>query len=156
MSDKKNINFDDDNYDLPVDNDVFVDVEKDIVKKKTDLNPWEKIKIASERHGVEIRKPRSSCKKCYGRGYIGVDVNTEMPVPCDCIFTKANKEKNKENVMVDNYKNRRRLKLLRKKSSYKKQAIKDNIIEDKKIKADLLKAGTEMALKKKAREDKND
>lgn len=32
------------------------------------------------------RMPKASCRKCYGRGYIGKDLKTNQYVPCSCVL----------------------------------------------------------------------
>lgn len=31
-------------------------------------------------------EPKSNCKKCYGRGYIGKNVKTHLKVSCNCLY----------------------------------------------------------------------
>lgn len=33
-----------------------------------------------------LKKPNTSCKKCYGRGYIGRSVDRQLYDPCSCII----------------------------------------------------------------------
>jgi hypothetical protein len=34
-------------------------------------------------HKVKVPfPPNSKCKKCYGRGYVGYDVKSKLPMPC--------------------------------------------------------------------------
>lgn len=42
-------------------------------------------------------KPKSSCRHCYGRGYIGTDTHTKKKILCRCVqksFAKAEKVRN--------------------------------------------------------------
>jgi hypothetical protein len=32
------------------------------------------------------REPKDNCKKCHGRGHIGINIRTNEYVPCDCVF----------------------------------------------------------------------
>lgn len=57
--------------------------------ERIELNPLEKIRFAAERFGIALNDPNSSCKKCYGRGYLGVDSKTGIPIACSCITPKA-------------------------------------------------------------------
>ena len=57
--------------------------------ERVELNPLEKIKFAAERFGITLNDPNKSCKKCYGRGYIGIDSKTQIPIACACITPKA-------------------------------------------------------------------
>lgn len=52
-----------------------------------DATPFDGIKYFAGRLGIKIKdNPNKSCKKCYGRGYTGMDSVTKIPVPCRCIF----------------------------------------------------------------------
>lgn len=31
------------------------------------------------------KKPKSGCRKCYGRGYIGWHSKTKLVIPCKCV-----------------------------------------------------------------------
>ena len=57
--------------------------------ERVELNPLEKIRFAAERFGIPLNDPNPSCKKCYGRGYLGVDSKTGIPIACYCITPKA-------------------------------------------------------------------
>jgi len=37
-------------------------------------------------------KPKSNCKWCYGRGYIGIDHKTKSQIICRCIIKQQEKE----------------------------------------------------------------
>ena len=56
--------------------------------ERVELTPFEKIKFAANKFGMELNDPNSSCKKCFGRGYTGVDSKTGIPVACQCIIPK--------------------------------------------------------------------
>jgi hypothetical protein len=73
-------------YDLPENRDEFVDVEKGAVVDKKDIPPIEVIKEMAKRFNINIKNPNSGCKHCYGRGYDGIDVKTQAPIPCTCLF----------------------------------------------------------------------
>ncbi len=75
-------------YDLPSDQDAFVDVNKGEIIDKDELTPFEQIKIVAEKTGNVINDPKPSCKHCYGRGYQGIDSATRSPIPCNCIYPK--------------------------------------------------------------------
>jgi hypothetical protein len=57
--------------------------------ERVELNPLEKIKFAAERFGITLNNPDKSCKKCFGRGYVGIDSKTQIPISCKCIIPKA-------------------------------------------------------------------
>lgn len=42
-----------------------------------------KFKEELEKGGIY---PDKSCKKCYGRGYIGINVLTNEMIPCRCLY----------------------------------------------------------------------
>ena len=156
---KENLNPDE--YKIPEQKDVFINAEEkeEGVKEIKDLTPWERIKIVAQKNNIKIQNPNPNCTKpgCYGRGYIGTHKDTSMPVPCVCIFSKEDRKKLNENKQpILNYKGKRRIKLLMNKKSYKKRIEKEKLKEDKKIKNDLIKAGTELAKKKKEKCQKDE
>ena len=51
-------------------------------------NPYDVIKATAEALSINIKPPNRSCKKCYGRGWIGRRSDTKEPIPCKCIFDK--------------------------------------------------------------------
>lgn len=68
-----------------------------------ELSVWEKIKSIAENNNIPVNDPKSSCKHCYGKGYIGErilardeDGNAidKEPVPCSCIFPKETRDEN--------------------------------------------------------------
>jgi hypothetical protein len=76
----------DENYTPVKDANVLLNPETgEVVDVKT-LPPFERIKFVSERSGKKINDPDKSCKKCYGRGYVNIDVQDGVPTPCTCIF----------------------------------------------------------------------
>lgn len=79
-------------YDLPIGEEVTVDVINDKIVDKKVLTPFEKIQNASKEQGIDILEPNPNCKKCYGRGYVSINVKTQLPNPCMCIFTKEQKK----------------------------------------------------------------
>lgn len=70
----------------PKSNESFVDMDGGKVLDKDDVSPFDYIKTMALQENVQVEDPRSGCRKCYGRGYIGIDLNTKAPVPCSCIF----------------------------------------------------------------------
>lgn len=51
---------------------------------------------------IEV-KPKSSCRHCYGRGYVGTDTATKKKIICRCVkraFMKANNEKKIQNAVL--------------------------------------------------------
>lgn len=72
---------------------VIFDTESNKVLEKEDITPWDIIKTMAQTMGTPIRDPRENCVHCYGRGYVGFRAGTKEPVPCQCIFTDTQKEK---------------------------------------------------------------
>ena len=72
----------------------------------TGMSHLDKIKLACSATGVTFSEPKGSCKKCNGKGYIGVkpimgtteespNVETRIdskPIPCPCVFRDNTKE----------------------------------------------------------------
>jgi hypothetical protein len=109
-------------YDLPKDVVEEVPVQGDD-RKFSELSHYEKIKLAASQNGVDVLKPKSSCKHCLGRGYISIKnvstpslptsseyktsstplsaiptsafeiITEELPNPCRCIFRKEDQHK---------------------------------------------------------------
>lgn len=91
--------FTDAKYDIPDDADAFVETGEGKIIKKEDMTPFEIIKSIAKENGTELKEPKESCNKCYGRGYEGFETITKMPIPCRCLFRgKTDKEKDAENV----------------------------------------------------------
>ena len=68
---------------------------KDFVEHKDDLrsqNPWHVIKESAKQMGIILQQPKSNCKHCHGRGYIGLRHENGEPIPCRCIFPKTTNE----------------------------------------------------------------
>ena len=87
-------------YDQPEDRDAFVDADKGTVIDKGDISPFEQIKIVAEKMDLVVNDPKPSCKKCYGRGYTGIEFTTQSPIPCSCIYPpKTEIEKQNEERM---------------------------------------------------------
>lgn len=76
-------------------NDVeeFIDTETGTIVDKEKLTPLDAIKAVAKKLGQIVKNPRSGCRKCYGRGYIGRDSKTKMPIPCNCIYDKEDLQK---------------------------------------------------------------
>jgi len=69
--------------------------DEDIKKIADDIkNPKEEPKLGKAKpvdsswSGVTFGNPRKGCKKCYGRGYIGKNTETGMPIMCSCSSRK--------------------------------------------------------------------
>ncbi|MGV0949291.1 MAG: hypothetical protein ACOYB3_01370 [Azonexus sp.] len=48
-------------------------------------------------------KPKSSCRHCHGRGYVGKDTSTGKKIICRCVkrsFMRANNEKKIQNAVL--------------------------------------------------------
>lgn len=64
--------------------------ESEAVKKLLEMDPLEVIKASAEGIGLILKDPKSNCKHCHGRGWIGRNTITKEPIPCSCIFPKIN------------------------------------------------------------------
>lgn len=65
--------------------DVFVNESGDIVDS-ANLTPFDKLKISAKRLGQTLDEPDPSCKHCFGRGYTGINIDGNIPIPCKCIY----------------------------------------------------------------------
>jgi hypothetical protein len=116
------------NYQAPDDVDKFIDTSKDEIVDKSKLTHWDVIKAVAKQNNVEIRNPRSGCKHCYGRGYIGWDNKTGAPIPCSCIyppktFDQKLMESNIDKKNVPAHLNKKKLKQLKKLIKSEKKLI---------------------------------
>lgn len=66
----------------------------EVLGNVSEENPFEVIRAISKVANIPISDPNKNCKKCYGRGYLGVDTKNKMPVPCKCIFPKEKRNLN--------------------------------------------------------------
>lgn len=82
--------------------------------ERVELSPLEKIKFAADRFGISLNDPNPSCKKCFGRGYLGVDSKTGIPIACSCITPKALKAAS-NNFIPTNRRSRRVMEKMQKK-----------------------------------------
>jgi hypothetical protein len=125
----------------------YLDEEKGEIVDRADLTPWEMIESLAKQMGTELKEPKQSCKDCYGRGYTGIHVDTNTPIPCMCIFDEEAKKKQKEMMSQLGFMNRRAKRHLRRAMIkerqlwIKKQALSDDRdrqlrIKRKKKKAD--------------------
>jgi hypothetical protein len=51
---------------------------------------FEQIKKTMDKFGVQVKDPKQSCNKCYGRGYTGKKKGSGEPIPCSCIMPDMN------------------------------------------------------------------
>lgn len=87
-------------YNLPEDKNVIVDNTGEVIDKDN-LTPFQIIKLVAAQNQLEINDPKKDCKHCYGRGYLGVELLTKKPVPCQCIFPKRNVNQKVNDQIVD-------------------------------------------------------
>ncbi len=75
-------------YVAPKAQDSIVDTESGKVQDIKELSPFEQMKWAAKKYNIPINdKPKKNCKKCFERGYIGLNPD-KSPVPCPCMFPK--------------------------------------------------------------------
>ena len=74
-----------------------VDIQSGVVTNIRKLQPMEQLRVASQRANITLNeKPKSNCKHCYERGYIGYNPD-KSPIICRCMFPKETEEQAKEN-----------------------------------------------------------
>lgn len=71
--------------------DAFLDENGQIIDPAS-LSVFDRLKLAAKRIGQSVNDPDKNCKKCYGRGYTGINRDGNIPLPCDCIYKKFYKE----------------------------------------------------------------
>lgn len=90
---------------------------KDLVDKEREMSEEEKhdpariaklIRDAAKQQGIMLKGPDRHCKRCHGRGWIGIDSKTGMPLCCRCIFFKEDLEASNEKVAESDLKPRNR------------------------------------------------
>lgn len=64
--------------------------EEDLINLRN-ADPMLIMKAAAEGMGFALQDPKPNCKKCHGRGYLGRKADTGEPIPCTCIFPKADR-----------------------------------------------------------------
>lgn len=120
-------------YDLPEDQDKFMDVNGDKVIDEEDIKnipPMEIIRAVASKTGTPIQDPKKGCKSCYGRGYTGIETNSKMPIPCSCIHpSRTQKQREQDEQMTRasfammSRKNRRKLARMEAKIEKKRKKI---------------------------------
>jgi hypothetical protein len=97
-------------YNIPDVEEIFIDTHsnKPIDEKLTSAykppieSPFDRIKRSAHMYKLEILDPKHNCKRCGGRGYLGMRVDsithetTDMPVPCPCIYPKVKNEEERQ------------------------------------------------------------
>jgi len=74
---------------------VYIDQNQSVITQDDlQITPLDVIKAHAEQLGIELVDPKSSCKSCYGRGYIGRDSQSKAPIPCSCIQVDFNSVNN--------------------------------------------------------------
>lgn len=127
----------DQKYEIPKDEDKFIDTAKGEFIDKSKLTPFDVIRAVAKQTGTKIKNPRSGCKHCYGRGYIGWDYKTKAPIPCNCIYPPKTPDQklqdNKEQTSI--YLTRKTIKQLKKLIKMEKKLIKkQRELEEKRLK----------------------
>lgn len=123
------------NYQAPADVDKFVDTSKGELVDKSKLTEFDVIKAVAKQTGTEIRNPRSGCKHCYGRGWIGKDYKTGAPVPCRCIYPPKTHDQKMQEAHTDQKNapmvfNKKTFKQLKKLIKSEKKLIRKQKIEE--------------------------
>jgi len=76
-------------------NNVIIGSDNSVItEQQLQITPYDVIKSMADKLGQTIKEPKSNCKHCYGRGYIGRDSESHAPIPCSCIYSDDAKEKN--------------------------------------------------------------
>ena len=110
----------DQNYNTSVKKDALVGANGAVLDYK-DVSPLEVIKKYAEKQNIPLKEPRSNCKHCYGRGYIGRLANNGAPVPCNCIYPPEVKNAPSQ-LIVEN-------RALRRSPTYKKEKEKQQRLQ---------------------------
>jgi hypothetical protein len=71
-----------------------------------------------------LKKPSSNCKHCYGRGYAGKDLKSNIYIPCRCMQKCFDFSKTKDYVDVD------KISLVKSDTDTVYQVKKDYVIPD--------------------------
>ena len=79
-------------YEEPISKKQYVDGESEEVYDSSDLTDWHKLKMVAEKLGINIKKPRSGCRKCNGTGRVGHAVGSGEPLACNCIYDSKDLE----------------------------------------------------------------
>jgi len=84
---------DDVNYDaVKVDSsDTLLDESGNIIDPAS-LSVFERLKLTAKKLGQTLNDPDKSCKHCFGRGYVGINLDGNIPLPCKCVYKKFFKE----------------------------------------------------------------
>jgi hypothetical protein len=89
-------------YELPVQKEEFVDIEKKSVVDKKDISPLEIIKAVANKNGIKLYLGATGCKYCYDRKYIGFDSLTHAPIPCSCLYRGRSSEEKRNDAVAFN------------------------------------------------------
>jgi len=74
-----------DQYVGPAKRESFIDEQGNVIDK-SDVTPLDVIKLTAQEANITIKDPAPSCKRCYGRGYTGIESKSRQPRPCSCIY----------------------------------------------------------------------
>ena len=93
VDEQEDVVLDEVNYDaVKVDNsDTLLDENGNIIDPNS-LSVFEKLKLAAKKLGQTLNDPDKSCKHCFGRGYVGINLDGNIPLPCKCVYKKFFKE----------------------------------------------------------------
>lgn len=118
----------DDSYSAQPKKQALLGANGNVVDYK-DVSPMEVIKKLAEQQKIQLKEPKSNCKHCYGRGWIG-RLQNGAPLECSCIYPPDVKKKN-ANIVFEN-------RALKRNKKYKKQKAIQEIMEfNERLKAEL-------------------
>ena len=112
-------------YVNPSDRDGFVDTVAGTVKSREDLTPFDIIKSVALQTNTIINDPKKGCRRCYGRGYTGVDASTKSPIPCSCIYPDKSENDKMQEAMYDENRVNTKAPTRQQKRSMKKFFVKE-------------------------------
>ena len=87
-------------YEMPEVKESLVDVREGKVVDAKDVAPIDIIKALAKKFSWDIKDPLSGCKKCYGRGYEGKNMDGS-PKPCRCLFRGKTPEQKKMELIAE-------------------------------------------------------
>lgn len=71
---------------------IYVNPETGEQVDPNTLTIAQKLKYIATSMGQKVNDPDPKCKKCYGRGYTGINPDGNIPHVCDCMYKEFYKE----------------------------------------------------------------